>query len=294
MKLLLRGLLLLCPYLSFGQSSLTVGDAVPPHALNTILSPPKKLILLDFWATNCGACIHKFGLLDSLQKKYPASFEVVLVNSVATDTKDKVARLFRRLKKPNNFLNIYGDTVLSNFFPHSYVPHYVWLDSGFKVLAITDGEAVTAANIGSVISGGHVDFVVPEDQSKFNRAKFLFFNGNGGSGKELLQRSTFTTSIAGLGSLTEIERDSAGNVSRILLINVSAAELLQRAWEYFELPVRFTGCPLPEGMYSYELITPPVSYAAARLLLQEDLRRYLGLAAELRGTTLFIHSTKTN
>jgi thiol-disulfide isomerase/thioredoxin len=29
-----------------------------------------KLMILDFWATWCGACISKFPKLDSLQKKY--------------------------------------------------------------------------------------------------------------------------------------------------------------------------------------------------------------------------------
>ena len=115
-----------------------------------------KLIVLDFWAAWCSNCIQKFPLLAQLQKKYAASFEVLLVN--AQNTKDRPERMVGILsgkKAPfvkSALRSIYNDTTLYPLFPHKYLPHYVWIDAKGQVAAITSAALLSEQTVQQLIN----------------------------------------------------------------------------------------------------------------------------------------------
>ncbi|TAJ47421.1 MAG: TlpA family protein disulfide reductase [Chitinophagaceae bacterium] len=105
-----------------------------------------KFIILDFWATSCGACIDAFPKLDSLQKKYQERLQII---TVTRESKQITSRFFARMKhiKMPSVPFATSDTILSRVFPHMYVPHHVWIDSARIVRYITDGYNATEYHI---------------------------------------------------------------------------------------------------------------------------------------------------
>ena len=105
-----------------------------------------KLLILDFWATWCGTCINKFPILQSQQLLHNDALVVLLVNTSSTrDTAEKVAELFNGKKPPHKTFtlpSIINDTYLNSLFPHTSLPHYIWINKTGQIFAITNGEFI--------------------------------------------------------------------------------------------------------------------------------------------------------
>ncbi len=100
-----------------------------------------KLLVLDFWATWCGACRKNFSTLESLQRDYPDDLTFVLVNPAKyKDSYEKINDCY------NNVLSQTGGTTLASIildeqlvvqFPHYLIPHYVWISKNGFIKAFT-------------------------------------------------------------------------------------------------------------------------------------------------------------
>lgn len=142
---------------------LTPGDRVPDIPISHISNYPDsaielsdlkgKLVILDFWATWCGTCIKKIPMSDSIQKEFKGRVQVIMVNSISGtgDSKEKVDSFFhQRILNQNKTFSVpivSEDTLLRRFFPHMYLPHYVWIDSAGKLIAITSSEVFTRQTV---------------------------------------------------------------------------------------------------------------------------------------------------
>ncbi|MCP9749663.1 TlpA disulfide reductase family protein [Ferruginibacter sp. HRS2-29] len=304
MKRFLWLLLLLCPYMSMARQTpgLKVGDKVPNVVLRNITNYKKttaklydfksRLLLIDMWATTCAPCIREISMLDSLKQCFPGQLSVVAVNSL-TDTKERLDKLLARLQLKLTIPMVLGNTELQSLFPHSAVPHFAWVDSNFNVMAITGGSSVTAERLANFLRSGRISFSEKDELVQFNKQEPLFTNGNGGDGKQLIARSTFSNYIYGIGSTNQRSTDSTGGITRVLLTNKSVEDLLMRAYNYAPETLRFKweGIPIT-GEFCYELITPPITEKEMLRLFREDIARYLKLSAEIindPAPTLFIH-----
>jgi thiol-disulfide isomerase/thioredoxin len=160
--------------------SLSIGDTIPKsiwkmpmqvvnqsdHQQKITLNNYRgKVIILDFWATWCSSCIKHFLKADSLEKEFDQDLQIILVNSI-TGTGDTESKVYSFYAKWNNnhihplvMPSIFGDTVLKQLFPHSFIPHYVWIGSDGKVKAITSSEEVTSQNIQLLIN--HTELHLP-------------------------------------------------------------------------------------------------------------------------------------
>ncbi|MNK34411.1 thiol-disulfide oxidoreductase [compost metagenome] len=115
-----------------------------------------KLVLLDFWAAWCTSCIYKFEALEQLQQTYADQLQVILVNSKSTkDSKERMLGILSGKNAPyikSNLISIYNDTTLNKLFPHSYLPHYVWLGAKGEVLAYTGAVLVNKQTIQQLLA----------------------------------------------------------------------------------------------------------------------------------------------
>ena len=199
---------------------LTIGSRIPDVEFTVHLNGKTKrqrlsdlqgeVIILDFWATWCGACVKGFPKMDSMQRYFGGKLDVLLVNALQTgDTEEKVKGYFdRREKKTGTKLGlacIINDSTFSKYFPHTSVPHYVWLDKDRNVLAVTLGNEISKEIIGSFIKGErpvlHEKKEVPKEHETKVKNLLDFKPGD----KNVLHQSVLTgyqADIGGSGSLT--------------------------------------------------------------------------------------------
>jgi len=172
---------------STGQTvrPLSIGDTVPDITITNVYNYPAstihlsdlkdKLVILDFWATWCGSCIHGFPKMDSLQKKFSNKLQIILVNNNGGNgnNEEKVKTFFSKIELKTKGAFVLPSTtrqspLLLQLFPHTFIPHYVWIGPGEKVLAITSSTEVTAENIEAVINRRRITLPVKVDSLNFH------------------------------------------------------------------------------------------------------------------------------
>jgi len=155
---------------------LTIGDKVPDVTIKNIYNYPalqsnlsafnNKLLILDFMATTCTGCIKLLPHLDSLQKEFGDQIQIFLISY---EKREKVINFIKK--------NIYArllpfpiatdDTLLSKFFPHTFISHEVWIKDNV-VKAITSGEQVTAKSISFLLENNNINLPVKTDKPSFD------------------------------------------------------------------------------------------------------------------------------
>lgn len=150
--------------------SLQIGDTIPdelwhlplqvvnhPEGKDTITLNDyrdKKLIILDFWATWCGACISMFPKIEVLQN---ANIEDLYVLPVSYESLEKVKGFSDRRKATvtatRDLLSVCKSVDLQKYFPHKILPHYVWISSNGVLLGASGGDQLTQDHISAAING---------------------------------------------------------------------------------------------------------------------------------------------
>ncbi|MET0634557.1 MAG: TlpA disulfide reductase family protein [Chitinophagaceae bacterium] len=319
MRLLLYCLLaILCPVkYNFAQTGphkgpLLIGDTLPDLTLNNVLYHPAskiqlsdykgKLVILDFWSSWCGGCIRLFPHMDSLQKQFQHRIQVILVNSNSRksgDDEKKIRKIIDgvsgRTGTPLGLPVSFDNPVLDGYFPHSYIPHEVWLDTNGVIMAITDAEEVTALNIKNYLDGRQLSLRSKVDDFNFDETKPLFLNGNGGSGEIFLSRSVFAPYTEGLGTQTGQVNTSA--TSRLYAFNQSFLQLLTMAYpeamnvlsnrlilhgkRIAELVNNPRNPALISQRFCYDLVVPATTETRLYNYLRQDLERCFNLQVKM-------------
>lgn len=307
-------MILLCPYPGKSQprtrlQPLTVGDRVPDitfkHILNahytsaSLSSLTNKLVLVDFWATWCSACIREFPKLDSLQTHFKDRLQVLLVSSSTSDDVKGIQLFFKKHYNPAGkkyaLTAVVNDVQLGKLFPHISLPHIAWIYKG-KVIAITDGEEITTANIEAVLDGEPVKLELKEDVMDFDAGKPLLTADNGGDESALLRRSLFTRYLKGMGSRVGLSMDADSTLKRLYIINQPILKLYAIATPGIAanrllLETKYTGQLIHAGddnqwkrdnFYSYELTVPATtSRNAINAMMRQDLDRQFNLYSRI-------------
>ncbi len=282
------------PVLSFSKgqspaSRLTTHDS-------RLTSPGSPLIILDFFATWCGACIAELPRLDSLQQEFTGRVNIFLI---ARESGEKMQALRKRNKvfARSCIPVIAEDSLLSQYFPHTILPHQVWLTASGKVLAITGGGHATKHNINAALSGSPFRLPLKQDVLSFDRNKPLLLSGNGGTEEQLLFRSLFTRHLSGMLSGSGISNNADSTSLRIWHINRPVLDLI--AWTYnyhfqnrifllvkdscrFFPPAQHSQDWQTQACFSYELTVPATfPLGKAKEIMKQDLARYLELNIRL-------------
>lgn len=107
-----------------------------------------KLLILDFWATWCSPCIAMIPKMDSLQKVFEGKIQFLPVTYQSEkEVLPFMAKLQKYGKKKSAMPEVLADKVLHQLFPHTTLPHYVWIDANGIVKAITGFEEISGENI---------------------------------------------------------------------------------------------------------------------------------------------------
>jgi peroxiredoxin len=129
----------------------------------------KKMLLVSFWATWCGSCIHEFPDLEDTYRMYSVrDFDLVTVSANMPDEKDSVMRLLQRMHATSrNLLFDSNDTAAlqAAFDPtwESAVPYTVLISPDGQVLYKKQGS-IDILELRRIILAN-----LPSDYEGFNR-----------------------------------------------------------------------------------------------------------------------------
>ncbi len=253
----------------------------------------KKLIILDFWATWCGACISMFDKTHQLQAQYEK--EMVFI-PVTYESMDLVNAFFQRRKsrdkKAEDLFTVYDNRILQKIFPHRMMPHYVWITGDGKVLGSSNGDQITEANIQAALNG-QVTFSQKTDvRIPYEATTSILKAMNGLDDTDLNSYSFFGKYKPGLsagmrtGKLTD-------DFNRITCLNVSLSAMITTAYSradrlYVRNQIKFLASdstlinapkdPVEyiewkkENAYCYEIVGKQ-HVSELRKFMQEDLKR---------------------
>ncbi|WP_316839247.1 TlpA family protein disulfide reductase [Pedobacter gandavensis] len=221
--------------------NLRVGDSVPNIQIAKIINDNIKsakisdfkdrLLIIDFWATNCTSCVSALPELDSLQKVFGHKIKIL---PVTYEDEQITANFLKKNKKVSglNITSVVEDKVLSKWFKHRVISHEVWIYKG-RVIAITAPEYVDAHNIQKVLDGQHINWPVKDDFLVFHYDKPLFnvSDVNFKNEKRILQYSGILGYQEGAYTKSGSVIDTIRGTKRYYLINHSILAAYKRLWE---------------------------------------------------------------
>lgn len=147
----------------FAQNkSIKVGESLPesfwttplqvvnhPQKTINLIADKDKLILLDFWATWCSACLKKFPQMEELKKKFSDKINIIAVTDQNRATIEKFFASSNG-QRYKDVVSVVDDKMLNQMFPHTAVPFIVWIKDG-KIINTTDGGQVNEQTITEVL-----------------------------------------------------------------------------------------------------------------------------------------------
>lgn len=278
-----------------GYTALKPGDHVPDVLMRKVLNGGNigglrlsdfrgKLLIIDFWATSCGACIQAMPRLDSIVDKFNGRLVVL---PVTAELSDRIVAFQRTnsFLKGRKFRTVVEDKGLGQLFPHRMLPHEVWINGEGVLLGFTEGAEVTPERVAQVLSGQGLSLKMKEDLLNYDDNKPLLISGNGGPDSIYRYRSVITGMLKGLPSGLGFSYDSVRQVTVVRATNVSARDLYTMVYRGVRaLRDKQVDMGKVSGLYCYELDLPSISPALVRRSIREDLDRYFGLRSEFTGT----------
>ena len=281
-----------------------VGQMIPNVQLNNIHNYKTKkamisdfqgkLLILDFWATWCSPCVAMRPKMEALQEQFKGKVQFL---SVTYQKADEVLPFLEKLQKgkPSTIPEVMDDQVLRGFFPHVYLPHYVWVDHTGKVKAITGFAEITSSNIELMLSGADNLLKQKKDlKANYDGEKPFLINGNGGDGSNMIFHSVLTGYTEGIGQgLANYKADSLRKhaifrnldlPSLFAYVYAEGKSVLGNNCIFLEVKnktvLSYKGSDIPfdewkkKHMYCYEMIVPRDHRRKAYTYMRQDLERY--------------------
>jgi thiol-disulfide isomerase/thioredoxin len=222
---------------------LAIGDTVPDMEIRHLLNYPKdsvgladfrgRLLILDFWATWCSPCVAAFPKMDSLRKVFGDQLFILPVTDQDEKTVGSLLTNMQKVKGLQGF-SVVRDTVLGQLFSHSELPHYVWIDEKGKVIAITDREMVTAANIQKTLEHERLTIRMKTDVLRsFDPKQPLLAGSNWIPGDSVENLHVLTKHINGFPTQVAATINKPGTRNKIVGLNCSIAQLMNLGYSKF-------------------------------------------------------------
>ena len=287
---------------------LQIGDTVPDVVIRNILhykTPSAKLsdfhgklLILDFWATWCSPCVYMIPRIDSLQKEFEGRVQFLAVTAQSESKvvafRNKFDKHYgKRIQHPE----VVSDSVLSQFFPHTSLPHYVWIDQKGIVVAVTEMDQINDGKIRSFLSNTNMTLKEKKDEQpvEHDDSQPFLANGNGGDGHNLIYHSVLTSYTPGLQGRFSWKIDprkgrriTVTNCNRFWLYRIAYAKpggfmdegsVVIESSQSEGLTSELSGQNyldwLKEGNgFCYELIVPAIFQDKTNAIMQRDLANF--------------------
>lgn len=286
---------------------LDIGDEFPYPVLENVLFTESgtldlsgyrgKLLILDFWATWCAPCVAEIPKTLALNKKYQND---LLILPVTEEGREKVIPLINRLAASKNLEFDTPASVanksLPRIFPHTLLPHYVWIDRGGKVLAITGQDQVTEKNLLLAMEGKFEARRPVGRQTAYDPDRSVLENQLPETRMASRQQSVLTGHVPGWPSQYRPFKVLGDGTARLVALNLSIQSLFKHAFSYDDFGsmlgnnrvetedpelVVFLGMDAAGqekwmsegGVYVYELTIPLADWDQRFRILQSDLHR---------------------
>jgi thiol-disulfide isomerase/thioredoxin len=194
-----------------------------------------KLVILDFWSSNCPTCIDAFPKMEVYQRKYGKRIQVFLVNPF--ETQAEIDAIFSRSYMKGRHLpdlpSIVEAKKLLELFPlaNFTVPMHVWIDPTGKIIVRGSHLNTNMKNIEDVINGKPLKFSKNDAnnsrQFKTGEPMYIALNDRGSPGLDVGSYFTKYNNVyytyPGAEALNII--DSAKGIARTSVVNRSIVEL---------------------------------------------------------------------
>ncbi|SDF46827.1 soil-associated protein, TIGR03435 family [Mucilaginibacter pineti] len=235
MKKIALSLLLL---ISCAYAQVKNHEVVPDINFTTVLNAPVKattlsqlkgkIILIEFWATWCGACLEAMPHLKQLQQKYPDRLQVITV----TEETAKRTGQYLASRPSNLWFAVDTGGSIAKIFPHQLITHSVLISSEGKLIANTNPESITDLLIDSIVNKKEIhvsekkDFQISSEDELINTV----FPAT----ETLKKRFDMQPEIKGARGLsTAYLTDSTWHGKRITAINCNIVALYRVAYGNF-------------------------------------------------------------
>lgn len=268
-----------------------------PQQSGTLKADRNKLIILDFWATWCSACLLNFPKMEALQKEFGPQIKILAV----TDQNRTVLNKFFASKngqKYREISSVINNKSLSKIFPHLGIPFIIWIKDG-KVVSTTDAEQVTSSSVAAVLKGDKNDLQtivhlssdrplmlseVFDQQKNVDMLNYAFmvkgYLPQVGAGQSLRTRADGKAYGAQYTNTTL--KDLLYSVGYYIQMDLEGKSLFNKKRMIFELtdPSALSGKPDQDGVhdrrlvYSYDMIVPQDKAETLFPAMLENLSRY--------------------
>lgn len=222
---------------SFGQQAeikfLKIGDSLPPSVLKALIgSDPYektyqgKSLIINFWATWCMPCLRELPLLDSIAGKNAGHLNVI---AVTYEDRAKVqAFLEKRTElKLSHIALATDDKLLHAYFPHSGIPHNIWIDSHGVITHITGSDEINHKNIDGFLKNQNLAIRVKKDLVDYDLDQTFHLLDSNFRYRSIL--TGFADGLNGGSYLSAAWHPARRMILRDFEFNVSRAQLLWSA-----------------------------------------------------------------
>lgn len=284
-----------------------VGKPVPEFTLNNITYFDKqfattddfkgKWLFLDFWSTNCAACIKSFPKLSKLQELFKEDARFVLIGNnavVSSGSTNQIEALFQKIKAKNNLQLISAyDSTLFNHWKIRGVPYLLIIDPDGIVRYITTGSDVNEEKVRDIIAGKPTSLAEVYDMSNLAEFKpvdikksgiiyqslFAKWNGEKMNGYFFLQDAVDSLKKNGQVHITQFSLENMYSLAYLGFVSQEISNADSLYTKVVRKPiVERKDKEVLEAYYNYSLIIPG-SMATEELfprMLKEDLKRTFG------------------
>lgn len=191
-----------------------------------------KVVILDFWTTNCSSCIDKFPKMSELQEKFTDKIQIFLVNSFQDEKSIKEWMAISKKKRmgksiiPANLPIIANAKILGKYFPlRGEIGYHVWIDKAGNIVLRGISANTHEKKIQQLLSGERIGFLQDNSQAYDAQKAPFFTKKNDIFHSTLKYSSSFGSFIADhtlvspYGNTTHGATDSIAGTIRVSLIN---------------------------------------------------------------------------
>ena len=270
-----------------------------------------KLIIIDFWATWCSACLKSFPKLNGIKEEFGDQLEILLVNIDSKKSKEEIDLFLKNYSETYNtpFIasSIVNDSILRKLIPFKLIPNYLWIGKEGIIEAVTSSEGVERKDIASLLKGEEVLINTKSDRMDFDFKKPFLFDREMIENGQLQLGSAFSGPIKGLPTMASGSVNVTNPITRVFAINTNILFLLRLAYELngsfsenriileVKEPTRYryteeSGESMMDwrgrNTYCYELYSSENTKGKILAKMRSDLLEHFGISASLENRNL--------